>query len=172
MGNRTDVSHPKAALMKYSWKLRFTWQASADFVHHQQDLIYAHVWIALLPLLWWKGLQLSPSIMGQIPIGLACWRGIMPQGQLRHSVSLSGWCTGQWRRVTHRWPAHPWTSHFLPFVCDIAVKSGLQDCAARANQEIREVELTAFTAFILQSQTRVMHVYVTVCEGSIINITI
>lgn len=51
MGNRMAVSHPKAALMKYSWKLRFTRQASADFVHRQQDLIHAHVWIAFLPFL-------------------------------------------------------------------------------------------------------------------------
>lgn len=28
----------------------------------------------------------------------ACWRGIMPQGQRRHNVSLSGCHTGQWRR--------------------------------------------------------------------------
>lgn len=55
-----------------------------------------------------KGLWLSPSIMWQLPIGLACWRGIMPQGQLRHNVSLSGCHTGQWRRVSHRRPTHPW----------------------------------------------------------------
>uniref|UniRef100_A0A8C8A0L2 Dihydropyrimidinase n=1 Tax=Oryzias sinensis TaxID=183150 RepID=A0A8C8A0L2_9TELE len=51
MGNRMAVSHPKAALMKCPLKLRFTRQASADFVHRQQDLIHAHVWIAFLPFL-------------------------------------------------------------------------------------------------------------------------
>uniref|UniRef100_A0A3P8TW34 Dihydropyrimidinase n=1 Tax=Amphiprion percula TaxID=161767 RepID=A0A3P8TW34_AMPPE len=51
--------------------------------------------------------RLSLSVMWQLPIGLACCRGIMPQGQLRHSVSLSGCYTGQCQRVSHRRPTHP-----------------------------------------------------------------
>lgn len=72
--------------------------------------IYAHVWTEFILFhdkKKKKGLWLSPSIMWQLPIGLASWRGIMPQGQLRHNVSLSGCHTGQWRHVSHRRPTHP-----------------------------------------------------------------
>lgn len=78
--------------------------------------VFVHVCPALIAFLVTKkkkerekgGLWLSLSIMWrQPPIGLACWRGIMPQGQWRHNVSLSGCHTGQWRRVSHRRPAHP-----------------------------------------------------------------
>lgn len=84
--------------------------------HYHMRSIYAHVWTAFIPSHGKKGLWLSPSIMWQLPIGLACWRGIMPQGQLRHNVSLSGCHTGQWQRVSHRRPTHPWAVP-LPSSC-------------------------------------------------------
>lgn len=83
--------------------------------HYHLYSICAHIWAAhSLP--WWKGLWLSLSLMWRLPIGLACWRGNVPQGQLRHNVSLSGCYTGQWQRVSHRRPTHPWAAA-LPSSC-------------------------------------------------------
>lgn len=127
IGNRSDVFHPKASFplkkcsLKMHWRvtvLRFILLTQIDvaFAYSTglhiiiKHTIYAHVWTEFILFhdKKKKGLWLSPSIMWQLPIGLACWRGIMPQGQLRHNVSLSGCHTGQWRRVSHRRPTHPW----------------------------------------------------------------
>lgn len=43
----------------------------------------------------------------QLPTGLMSWHAIVPRAQLRHNVSLSGYLTGHWRRVSHQRPSDP-----------------------------------------------------------------
>ena len=102
----TDMSESiKVCFVDPEWLFIFIF---SSITHYHTRSILVHVWTALAPSPVEKGLWLSPSVMRQLPIGLACWRAIMPQGQLRHNVSLSGCHTGQWRRVSHRRPTHPW----------------------------------------------------------------
>lgn len=52
-----------------------------------------------------ENLWLSLGVMWPLPIGLARCRGVLPQGQRRHNVSLSGCRTGQRRHVSHTVPS-------------------------------------------------------------------
>lgn len=61
-----------------------------------------------------ENLRLSLGVTRLLPIGLACCRGVLPQGQRRHNVSLSGCCTGHWQHVSHTMPRQLWAAA-LPF---------------------------------------------------------
>lgn len=62
-----------------------------------------------------ENLWLSLGVMWPLPIGLARCRGVLPQGQRRHNVSLSGCRTGQRRHVSHTVPSQLWAAALPSF---------------------------------------------------------
>lgn len=62
-----------------------------------------------------RNLWLSLGVMWPLPIGLARCRGVLPQGQRRHNVSLSGCRTGQRRHVSHTVPSQLWAAALPSF---------------------------------------------------------